>query len=240
MIALTFDTDHMTEAMMEVFLDRIMPPDLPATFFLSACFSSLRGARHELAPHPVLGPAEPWPDTVRRAADAVSQFYGSEVGGFRAHSLMSSQLLQVQMNGIGLRYISSLSVPPEQELRPFQSPWGLVEIPIRYMDNMDLWARDRTGLVDRCFDPITIDLALASTTLFCFDFHPIHIMLNSSRFADYEAWSQSGRPQLDAPVERETYGVRDFFLDVCRAVKRAPQQPVTCRDVAGMYWQPPK
>jgi hypothetical protein len=232
MIVLTFDTDHMTERMMDIFIDRIMPPDITATYFCSRPFASLRGAKGELAPHPVLEPSRPWLQALQDKIREVEDFYQAEVEGLRTHSLVSSQQMMVQLNTLGLSYVSSIAIPYSANIAPFRGPWGVVEIPIRYMDNMDLWARDKTGLQSRCFDEAIIELAMTEGQHFCFDFHPIHIMLNTAQFADYETWVQRGRPELDDLVKRRCYGTRDFFLDLCAAIRRAGREHVTCATIA--------
>ena len=230
MIALTFDTDHMTETMMSRFLD-ILPSGLPFTFFCHRPFSSLKRGRDEIAMHPYLAIPERWLE-VTNALRAEIESMADPLVGLRPHSLMSSQPYLVQLHEIGIRYISSITIHPDQDMPCFRYPWGPVEIPIRYMDNMDLWARDRTRQSETCFSRSSITKAIAAKNLFCFDFHPIHIFLNTSRLEDYEQWGRAGRPELSDPVERPDYGTRDFFLDLCREITRSGAPVVTCRQAA--------
>lgn len=232
-IVITFDTDHMTDPMMEVFVRTILANDVACTFFCSQWFPSLTNVQHvELALHPYLANSSEWIAKTIDLRSAVSAGSGRRIAGLRPHSLMCSQKYLVDLDEIGITYVSSISVPVEQEVSPFRYPWGPVEIPIRYMDNMDLWWRDKRGSGRSCFDTATIDLALASSTLFCFDFHPIHIYLNTTRFADYEAWVRDGRPNLEKPIERASYGVRDFYIELCNAIRRSGALHGTCADVA--------
>lgn len=233
MILLTFDTDHMTENMMARFVRDILPADLPFTFFCHQPFECLAQSANEIAAHPFLANSRDWPGTIRDLCGSIAALTGAPPVGFRAHSLVTSQLLMIQAAEAGFRYVSSMSVAPEQNVPCFRSVWDICEVPIRYMDNMDLWARDKTGLSERCFSRKVIDMAMDPAQTFCFDFHPLHIYLNTSRFSDYEAWVQAGRPELTAPVERAAYGVRDFFLDLCSEARKRNASLSTCRDATG-------
>jgi hypothetical protein len=155
--------------------------------------------------------------------------------GLRPHSLMCSQLYLVRLHEIGIQYVSSITIDPEQDMACFRYPWGPIEIPIRYMDNMDLWARDKTALTETRFSKTIIENAISSRRLFCFDFHPVHIFLNTSRFEDYEQWVRDGRPELPEPVERRDYGTRHFFLDLCNEIRRSGAPIATCRQVADAF-----
>ena len=229
---MTFDTDHMTDHTMAVFQDEILPPEFAYSFFCYKPFPVLAARGHELAIHPHLEASESWVDKIRAMRAELSLAHGEEPMGLRPHSLACSQNLIVQLNSLGLEYVSTISLPAGMEADCFRYPWGPVEIPIRYMDNMDLWARDKTGLSAKCFARETIDRALDSRSAFCFDFHPIHIFLNTSTFGDYEAWVNAGRPPLERPVQRQGYGVRDFFLEICNESAKRGLKFTNCRDAA--------
>jgi hypothetical protein len=232
MIAITFDTDHMTPDGLRHFLDEVLPPDVKATFFCYRPFACLTGTRHEIAVHPYLAGSPDWMATTRELVAAVEDENGVRVRGLRPHSLMSSQNYVVQLNGAGIEYVSTVCSPPDLETEAFRYPWGPVEIPIRYMDNMDLWARDKTGLTQECFSPAHIKNAVSATGMYCFDFHPIHILLNTSKFSDYDEWTRSGRPELRSCVGDDRYGVRNYFLDLCREIRKAKAELQLCVDLA--------
>ena len=232
MIIMTFDTDHMTENMMAVFLNEIVPKALPATFFCYKVFDCLVGASQEVAMHPSFAEGEAWLPATRKLQTALADKHDVVPRGLRPHSLMSSQRYVVDLNGLGFEYISSISVPSAVDIACFRYPWGPVEIPVRYMDNMDLWARDKTHQTTACFEPRIIADAVTAKGVFCFDFHPVHIYLNTSRFEDYEEWVKAGRPELSRPIERAAYGTRDFFFDVCEAAAREGLKMLTCLEAA--------
>jgi hypothetical protein len=233
MIAITFDTDHMTDPMMRVFLRDILPPRIATTFFCYRPFESLAGAGHEIGLHPYFGPASgDWLETTLALRDTIARAMGVTAAGVRPHSLKCSQNFLVQLHDAGFGYVSTVELPTRSPIPAYRHTWGPIEIPIRYMDNMDLWKRDKRGLPHRCFAPEILDMALNGPELFCFDFHPIHIYLNTSTFADYEAWTKAGRPELAQPVERNAYGVRDFFLDLCHAMLERGESGMTCGAVA--------
>lgn len=231
MIAITFDTDHMTPDGLSYFIDAVVPKSIRATFFCYRPFVCLNSTDHEVAVHPYLAESSDWISTTRELIDKVESASNRKVRGLRPHSLMSSQNYIVKLNSIGMDYVSSISAHPEMDVDVFRYPWGPAEIPIRYMDNMDLWARDKTHQTGECFSKSHIENALNSSGVYCFDFHPIHILLNTSHFSDYEEWTSRGRPELKSCVGSESYGVRSFFLDICSAIERAGDTAYLCSDI---------
>lgn len=231
-IAITFDTDHMSQDGLAYFLEAVLPKNITATFFCYQPFACLRGTAHEVAAHPYLAGSSDWLSTAKHLIHQIEDDNQCEIKGLRPHSLMSSQNFIVQLNSIGLKYVSSISAHPDLDTDAFRYPWGPVEIPIRYMDNMDLWARDKAQQPVHCFSKSHIKNAVSCEGLYCFDFHPIHILLNTSVFNDYENWTREGRPELKSCVVGTGYGVRDFFLDVCDAIISAEQTVHLCKDIA--------
>jgi hypothetical protein len=231
MIVFSFDTDHMTERMMALFVERILPPNLSCTFFCTQPFEVLRGRGHEIAAHPFLKERESWVAETAQLRAKLEGVAGGPIRGVRPHSLVSSQTYIIDLDARGVQYLSSITVSAATDVAAFRYPWGPVEIPIRYMDNMDLWARDKRRLAHTPFSRDIIDFAL-DARLFCFDFHPVHLLLNTSAFSDYEAWVREGRPELLSPIERPDCGVRDFFLDVCAAIEKRGSPLATCAEIA--------
>jgi len=68
MLCLTFDTDHMDEARMAEFLDKIDIPGI-ATIFCTQKFDCLETTRHEIGPHPTLEAGSAWQRELERARD---------------------------------------------------------------------------------------------------------------------------------------------------------------------------
>ncbi len=232
MIVLSFDTDHMTDNMMGLFLSECLPSEVPTTFFCTQRYSELAKRRNaEIALHPVLDHTHDWKSITEGMIADIGSTEG--VSGIRAHSCAYQQKYGVLLSELGLHYVSQVTLPFECEVEPFMHPWGIWEIPIRYMDNMDMWASERSGLTARKFSVKVLEAAISSKTPFCFDFHPVHILLNTSCMEDYARWAEAGRPEISALARNRNYGVRDYFNDLLQLAADANAEFSTCRDILG-------
>lgn len=214
MICLSFDTDRMTEDRMRSFLVDTPVPGR-ATFFCTDVYASLAATDHELAPHPYLGAGNDWDEELERKRrdfpDAV---------GWRSHSCVFSHVLAERLASDGYRYVSIHDDLGSSEIRPVRHAWGLWHMPIYYMDNLDFSARRFwDDGVDEPFRSELIDTAVHGDALFVFDFHPIHLSLNSPNAEEY--FARRARFETDTPVDElrfEGRGARTFYLELVEAM----------------------
>ena len=178
MICLTFDTDWMSAEDMAEFLEAY--PDLPrSTFFIHEASADWRPNRHEWGPHPTIDPRGPstspaWQDPTAQAL------------GIRSHSCVSSHLFSIAWASEGFLYQSNETRLFGSGSAPIRTAWGIWELPISYMDNMDMWyRRNWPGVSHVPFADDVIAAALACESVYVFDFHPVHIAFNSSSPEDY-------------------------------------------------------
>jgi hypothetical protein len=229
MICLTFDTDHMTDAWMKEFLGRFPIPG-EATFFCHRSLESLIASRHELGPHPFIENLSSWQQDFRALAATLSR----TVSGTRPHSCVFSHMVGVDLGKMGYTYVSQSNHIYQTGLRPYRHPWGLWELPIYYMDNMDFWIpKNWPTLGHEPFSPRIIDAALADPeSLYVFDMHPLHIALNTRSHSDYEAVKvrvlQEGMSPFDLAVGGR--GARVFFEELCDGMRRVSEGSYTCME----------
>jgi hypothetical protein len=222
MICLSFDTDHMDEARMREFLKRV---DIPgaATFFCTQRYESLEATRHELCPHPFLEQGRNWEEELRAKRDEFPQ-----ARGWRSHSCVFSHILAEQVGRLGYRYVSTHDDFGRPGPRPHRHCWGIWHMPIYYMDNLD-FSRTRFWPDDGrpAFAPALIEQAVVDDGIYVFDFHPIHLLLNS----DSTDWYFKHRDRFlgGEPVERlnsSGYGVRSFYQDLRARMAEAKVESV--------------
>jgi hypothetical protein len=227
MICLTFDTDWMSDAAMARFL-REFPVPGRATFFLHDSFPSLMGSAHELCPHPFIEDLRNWKSTVTKAADNVPP----SPKGIRPHACVFSHAIAVGLRELGYRYVSQASMLHDPRAAPVRHPWGIWELPIYYMDNMDFWApgnwpEDRL----ETFRAEVLRHALDGEGVYVFDFHPLHIALNTRTPADYAAVKDrilKGESPFDLAYPGR--GTRTFFLELCAAMRERDLPSMACWD----------
>jgi len=229
MICLTFDTDHVSDRDMEEFLRRYPLPGR-ATFFCHRPYACLQGTGHELAPHPLIEDLRSWSADLERLAAQLPE----RPIGVRPHSCVYSHMVGIELARLGYRYVSQASNLYQSGLRPSRHPWGIWELPIYYMDNMDFWmCRNWPGLGHKPFDRGVIERALSEPdSLFVFDLHPLHIALNTRGHEDY-ATSKSrvveGGESAFAHA-REGRGTRMFFEELCNAMESANVRSSSCAE----------
>lgn len=226
MISITFDTDWMSEQALTAFLERLPVPGT-ATFFAHQRYECLLGSPHEVGPHPFITHLDGWRTELRALAGSL----GRPVRGTRTHSCVFSHMVGVGLAEDGYEYVSQASTLYADGLRPHRHPWGLWELPIYYMDNMDFWmTRNWPDLGHRVFDPRWIERAVQGEDLYVFDFHPLHVALNTRSPEDYQQVKgrviQDGVSPFDLAFPGR--GAREYFEQLCDAMRGAGVRSQSC------------
>lgn len=231
MICLSFDTDHMNEARMMEFLELCAWPGR-GTFFCTQAYAALAAREHELCPHPYLGTDSNW-DTelasMRRTFPLAR--------GWRSHSCVFSHTLAEQVAAMGYAYASTQDDLGNCGLHPHRHAWGLWQMPIYYMDNLDFsHARFWPESAHVPFSTSLIDAALEGDALYIFDFHPIHLMLNSHSAASYFERRDAFKRGDDLRALRcDEPGVHDFFRQLTERMALADVRSVSIGDALNAW-----
>ena len=228
MICLTFDTDWMTDRTLARFLKDFPIPGR-ATFFLHDKFPSLAGSAHELCPHPFIDNLGDWHSALATLAGALP----TPPRGVRPHSCVFSHMVGVELRALGYQYVSQATNLFQENLAPLRHPWGIWELPIYYMDNMDFcMAKNWPDIKHEPFNSNVIRMATEGDGLFVFDFHPIHIALNTRNHDEYQAAKSKVLHDGVSPFEIACpgRGVRTFFEELCDAMSKQRQVSFTCSE----------
>ena len=102
-----------------------------------------------------------------RIVDELLELY-PEARGVRCHSMAQSALLFDLFQSRGLTYDANQFLPYWTDIKPFRIWNGLLRIPYNWEDDIHF-------SYGRSFD----DTGLQTSTLNVFDFHPIHVFLNT-------------------------------------------------------------
>jgi hypothetical protein len=228
MICLTFDTDWMRDRDLERFLAEFPIPGR-ATFFLHDRLPSLFATGHELCPHPFIENLGNWQEPLESLARDLPR----PCKGVRPHSCVFSHMIGVGLHKLGYRYVSQATSLYLPGIAPARHPWGIWEMPIYYMDNMDFCTpKNWPGIGHEVFDPRVIRTALEREGLYVFDFHPLHIALNTGSHAHYEAVKDRIVSGGSSPFDlaRAGRGTREFFLELCSAMRNSGRHSYSCWD----------
>lgn len=214
MICLSFDTDHMSSARMSEFVKEFMIPG-SATFFCTQRYDLLLDMDHEIAPHPYLVEGGDWDNELqsKRAEFPLAK-------GWRSHSCVFSHLLAKWVAENNYVYVSCHDEFGNDNVQPIQHAWGCWHLPIYYMDTLDFsYNHNLLGPDHIIFDQAIIQRAINGNGIYVFDFHPIHLMLNTPRTSHY--FSMRERFKNGEPIDRLRYGgygTASFFHDVLVAM----------------------
>ncbi len=209
----------MTEELLSIFLREIKIFG-EGTFFCTQFFESFTSenySHHEIALHPYLDETitSEWMNVIlKMKKDWIGH---KEITGVRSHSCAYTQRLGVNLFKSDFKYVSNITLPPLAEVKPFRYPWGIYEYPIFYMDNMDF----NSGLFfndHEKFSKNIIEYSLKTDKVFIFDFHPIHLLLNSPDQNFYNKWFNLGRPK---EMRYSGYGTLSFFNDLNREMEKS-------------------
>ena len=227
MICLSFDTDHVDEARMREFLE-LVPLAGRGTFFCTRPYAALDGSGHELCPHPLLPPGGDWD-----AELAAKRREFPEAEGWRSHSCVYSHQLAERLARDGYTYASTVDALGRCGLAPVREAWGLWQIPIFYMDNLDFsTSRFWPGEEHRPFAPELLEAAFSGDGVYVFDFHPVHLLLNSPSAEWYLRRRDAFVAGEDLGALRfEGYGTRSFYDDLCARMAEAGAESQAMRDV---------
>ena len=223
MICLSFDTDHLNERRLRDFLETHPFPGR-ATIFCHQPFDCLSDLEHELAPHPFLAEGADWLSELAEKRQMLPA-----ATGWRSHSCVFSHILARWLGENDYQYVSVDERFGEAGIWPTRHPMGAIwQIPIYYMDTFDI-SRQRfwTGSDVRPFDPALIDKALRADGIHVFDFHPIHVMLNTPDPEFY--FAARDRYRAGEPIESLRYnghGVGVFFQALCEQMRAENDESV--------------
>lgn len=222
-ICLTFDTDHMDDTRMSEFLAGVSIPG-KATLFCTQTYSCLNETVHELAPHPYLGANTDWMTELRK----MRALFPTSTG-WRSHSCVYSHLLSEWVGANGYMYASTQHQLGCVGIAPIRETFGLWQMPIYYMDNLDFSdVRFWGTLARRPFDVTLIERALTKPGLYLFDFHPIHLMLNSPSYEFYAAARDGFKAGGSLrELSYKGYGARLFFEDLLLAMRSRGRQSIS-------------
>ena len=181
---LTIDIDWAADRVLEHTVELVEAAGVPATFFVTHPTPVLKRIRSnpnfELGIHPNFNNILDGKSDGRDARGVVAELLDlvPEAKAVRSHSTTQSSRLLDLFSSRGLTHDCNEFIPAQSriELRPYRRWTGLVRAPYFWEDDVDLMY----GSV-----PPIGELA-AQPGLKIFDFHPIHVALNTTDMKEYD------------------------------------------------------
>lgn len=128
----------------------------------------------------------------------------------RSHSVTQNTLILDYFYQIGLKYDLNLEIPAFTKLanKPYLDWTGLIKVPYFWQENISFkYSWD-----------LKIENFLSLDCIRVFNFHPIHIYLNSESTDRYEKIKKniSNIDKIKQNINVQSRGVRDFLLDLTK------------------------
>ena len=188
---LTFDMDWAHDDVLSFVLDWLECKSIKATWFVTHNTPLLDRIRSnklmEVGIHPNFNSLLDGKGDVGGAERILDELLElvPEAKSIRSHSLFQSGTLQNMFKSKGLLYDCNHFVPFHQdlEMRPWAIWNGLIKVPHG-------WEDDICFMSDKDF---SVSLIKQCTGLCVFDFHPIHVYLNTP----YMDWYEKSRPNIN-------------------------------------------
>lgn len=217
-IFITFDIDWCSDEVLSYTLDIIEKYDIKVTFFITHETYLLERMRVnpniELGVHPNFNPLLNGDFRYGKSIDEVIAYYKNivpEAVSLRSHALTQNSLLLNILNKFNLTHECNSYIPNNSgiELKPYLH-WDktLIRVP-------HFWEDDLHCIYEDSWD---IDIYKDAKGLKVFDFHPIHVFLNTEHLDRYESARESFKDLevLKLSINRSSYGTKDFLIDIIK------------------------
>ncbi len=211
---LTFDVDWAHDDVLRDTIDLVSIYDLPITWFITHMTDMLADLRKnrvkwDLGIHP----------NFNRLLDGSERGTAAEILGnlleivpearsVRSHSLVQSSMLYKLFMKFGLSHDSNDYLPSYSgfELKPFCLEIGLVKVPYCFSD--ELWCIKGGGADD-------FKALLRRNGMLVFNFHPIHVFLNTESLERYEKTRHIHHlPKELIKYRYQGYGTRNRLIEL--------------------------
>jgi hypothetical protein len=210
---LTMDTDWCSEEVLQYALALFQAHDLPCTIFVTGRYEALRhyeASRLEIGLHPNFN------ETTSGGYEAklreLCEIY-PDAQGVASHAMLSSTSLLALFKQYGFKYDRNLLFYKNPAATAFYHYNGLLRLPVFWED--DIWFSAEPGA------PFSADLLGRDRFRYLFNFHPIHLYLNTESPAHYHAFKPfQHEPEKLARHIGKGYGVRSYFEDLVQHIKQ--------------------
>lgn len=210
-VAITIDIEWAPDALIENCLDMLNESKIKATFFATHDHETDL-SRHEIAIHPNML-LNTWKEEVKKLIKSYP-----DAKGARFHSLWISAKIYEYLGDCGIEYSSNYYMYNQANICPFMSFNYIVEIPIFFMDNLHIIFHENSAKRDL----FSISkLNLKSPGIKVFDFHPIHLYLNTENLGRYEkAKKYYHNPKKLIDFKNNGIGTKNLFIELLEYIKQ--------------------
>jgi 2-polyprenyl-3-methyl-5-hydroxy-6-metoxy-1,4-benzoquinol methylase len=129
---------------------------------------------------------------------------------YRSHGFYNTFQVAQSFKAMGYQFDSNMSLAPQADLRPLENSSGLVSYPVFFGDGLWLAGAEMSAVM-----PL-----LSTPGLKIFNFHPIHVTLNTPNADRYKKYKSSGRSWRE--FVHDGSGVRTRLIELLSSIKSIP------------------
>lgn len=231
---LTFDMDWANDGVLDYFYKMICELQIDITLFVThqtKWLDKFREDEHiELGIHPNFNFLLEGEANSRNKNAVIEEInvIVPEASAVRSHSLVKSTALTYEFAKAGMKYELNYYIPPQNGLRVM--PWefqNILQVPFMFEDDLYLMERKK-----RCIDFYLSDYY---DMVKVFNFHPIHLYLNSENLERYQNAKvfYHDFEKLKAFRNTESEGIENFFRQL---IMRGRENNFQFKKISDISW----
>jgi peptidoglycan/xylan/chitin deacetylase (PgdA/CDA1 family) len=237
-VFLTFDIDWACDDVINATLDILEERSIGATFFATHKSPVLSRIRNntlmELGIHPNFNKALSGEEnkSYLQIIDEILQVVPGAISE-RAHALTQNSLISLELKQRGIMYDLNVYIPLSANIaiKPFFAPSGILTVPFFFEDDVYFFPVPRLEH--------SVEDYFAANCIKVFNFHPIHVFLNSNTRDVYERAkkllnSDSSTFALMKLKNTEKFGAGDFLLNIIDFGKKHSFKFKTINEIQGV------
>lgn len=219
-IAISMDIDWAPDPVIEDSLRLLASYDVQATLFMTHQ-TSVDISKHELGIHPNFTSL----DLEKHLQERLNDFPHSK--GVRSHSFFFTERLRPLYARYGILYQSNVMMYRQPYIKPYLIARSTLEIPLFWMDFFYI-EMEHPNLSFQL-----TELEVETPGLKVFDFHPIHVFLNTESLERYE----TAKDYYHEPKKllqfrnNQTLGTRDLLIELLEHIQANNIQPKTLQQI---------
>jgi hypothetical protein len=219
----TMDTDWASEEQIDFTLDLFDEYGVVMTPFITHPSETIArrfsDKRDIVGLHPNFLPESSHGDSYEKVVDHVRRLWPESVF-YRSHSFFDNTHIGRLFSEFGFKFDSNLLLYLQNHLFPLKHNSGLLRFPVAWEDDVHLWKRLPPHIT-------TITDFLASPGLKIFNFHPIHVYLNTPSLAYYFATKEKSMKR-----SFEGSGVKTMLIELLEWLEN---EGVRCYTLPELY-----
>ncbi|MBW2107103.1 MAG: hypothetical protein JRI36_00340 [Deltaproteobacteria bacterium] len=232
MIVLSFDSDWAPQFVIDYVAGKLEAAGVSATFFLTSPYVMHDRADIEIGIHPNFMSDSTQGNTENEVLTTLKRWHPSALGS-RSHRFYWHSNLSDRLADSGILYDSSIFMPYQSFLMPFKVG-RIMRIPVWWSDGLHL-------LSEMPFRVSELP-NLEKPGLKVFNFHPIHIYLNTRSPNGYREKVKMINPLFEADPEallrlkENGFGIGTLFADLLEYVARQDDNSMRLKEICRSGW----